>query len=466
MGVVRSTVKRAVLTALNAYDKREAEPTSLDPSQWDMSVTKDGMLVWDGADLVSLARRFGTPLYVISRKRLKKNYEAFYQAFASRYPHVEIGYSYKTNPLPGVIRALHEFGASAEVISHFELWLALRLGVPADRIIFNGPAKSEQALELAVKEGIKLINIDSTGEIAIIERYAQQFGREQQIGVRVVTSVGWSSQFGVPLANGRAMDAFRKIRATQGLVPCGLHVHLGTGIRDSAVYFQAVGEMLEFAASLRAELGIRVKYLDFGGGFGVPTVRPLSELDGKFLANGFPVRPPSVQAAPTPEDYANGIVAQLQRAYGTNPDDLPHIILEPGRAITSSAQALLVSVRVLKEGDRFGELAIVDGGKNMTMPLGYEYHEIFVANRMRQAADTRYSVFGPLCHPGDIVFRHRDLPALAVGDVLAIMDAGAYFVPNQMNFSNPRPPAVMVSGGDASLIRTRESFEDIVRLDV
>lgn len=465
MGIVRSTAKHAILTALSARDRRKGDHGPLAPSLWDLTVTSGGVLGWDGVQLASLARQFGTPLYAVSRSRLRKNYDSFYQAFSSKYPHVEIGYSYKTNPLPAVIRTLHELGASAEVISHFELWLALRLGVTPDRIIFNGPAKPELALDLAVDKGVKLINVDSLGEIELIDRATSKYGRQQQVGVRVVTSVGWSSQFGLRISGGAAMEAFRCIKGKPRLIPCALHAHLGTGIRDCSVYFQAISEMLDFAKQLRAEFGIEIRFLDMGGGFGVPTVRPFSELDSKFLANGFPIRAPSTDGMPTTADYAEGIISRLERAYGSKPESLPQIIFEPGRAITSSAQCLLLSVLVLKEGDRFSQFAIVDGGKNITIPLGYEYHELFLANRLREPADTRYTIFGPLCHPGDILFRHRYLPALRVGDVVAIMDAGAYFVPNQMNFSNPRPAAVMIADGHAALIRTREAFEDIIRLD-
>lgn len=463
--MIRSTVKGVVLKALNAYDKREGPPQPQPISAWDLATTPEGDLTWEGCSLPALARQFGTPLYVVSRARLERNYRTFLSAFTSAYPKVEIGYSYKTNPLPGVIKALHDFGASAEVISHFELWLALELGLAGESIIFNGPAKTDAALELAVQRGVRLINVDNVDEIPIIDRLASQCGRHQRVGVRVVTSVGWSSQFGLKLSNGAALEAFRRIKASAHLDPCSLHAHLGTGIRDAEVYFQAVGEMLAFARELRDQLGIHIRYLDLGGGFGVPTVRPLTELDSKLLANGFPVNPPRETQAPTPADYAAGILAQLSRFYDLSSPDAPQLIFEPGRAITSSAQCLLVRALALKPGDAFSEYAIVDGGKNITMPLGYEYHEAFVANRMHEAAAERYSVFGPLCHPGDILFKHRDLPRLHVGDVLAVMDAGAYFVPNQMNFSNPRPAAVMVSKGGATVIRQRESFEDIVHLD-
>jgi len=463
--MLRKAAKSAVLTALNAYDKRSGEPQPQPPSSWDMTVSSEGHLSWEGHSLVELAERYGTPLYVISRARLERDYREFLSAFTSLYPKVEIGCSYKTNPLPGVIKVMHEIGASAEVISHFELWLALRLGMSGEQIIMNGPAKTDKALDLAVSNGVRLINVDNLDEVETIDRLAAKYGRKQEVGVRVVTSVGWSAQFGLRISSGHAMEAFKRMKAANHLIPCALHAHLGTGIHDANVYFTAVEEMLAFARTLRDELGITMRYLDFGGGFGVPTVRPLSLRDRKLIDNGFQVNPPREGQAPTTAQYAKGIIERFSQYYDVTSADSPQIVFEPGRAMTSRAQCLLLSVLALKGGDRLSEFVILDGGKNITMPLGYEYHEAFVANRMQEDALQRYSMFGPLCHPGDILFKNRDFPKLHRADVLAIMDAGAYFVPNQMNFSNPRPAAVMVSGADVDVVRERESFEDIVRLD-
>ncbi len=463
--MLRKAAKAAVLTAINAYDKREGPPQPQSPAAWDLTVSAAGELCWEGVNLVDLGSQFGTPLYVVSRARLERDYREFLGAFTALYPKVEIGCSYKTNPLPGVIKVMHEIGASAEVISHFELWLALRLGMPGERIIMNGPAKTDQALDLAVGNGVRLINVDNMDEIETIDRLAGKYGRKQDVGVRVVTSVGWSAQFGLRIGTGQALEAFRRMKAASNLVPCALHAHLGTGIHDANVYFTAVTEMLEFARRLREELGIEMRYLDFGGGFGVPTVRPISPTDRKLIENGFQVNPPREGQAPTTAQYAQGIIERFAKYYDVTSADSPQIVFEPGRAMTSRAQCLLLSVLALKRGDRLSEYAILDGGKNITMPLGYEYHEAFVANRMNEASQQRYSMFGPLCHPGDVLFKHRNFPTLAKGDMVAIMDAGAYFVPNQMNFSNPRPPAVMVSGSDVRVIRERETFEDMVVLD-
>lgn len=433
---------------------------------WDAAVSDSGHLVIGGCDLLELAQTYGTPLYVVDRERLRKNFGAFQESFRRYHPHVEVGYSYKTNPLPGVIASLHEFGAWAEIISHFELWLALHLGVAADRIVFNGPGKTEAGLDLAVSRGIHIINVDNLTEPGIIQRLAQRYGRTQRVGVRVITSVGWSSQFGLSIRQGAAKAAFERIKALDLLVPSGLHIHLGTGIRDVAIYLQAVTEVLEFVEELRRDLGVVVNFLDLGGGFGIPTVRPFSAWDVRLMANGYAPTVMNPEEAAPLEEYARGIAAILQKSHRPDSGTSPTLFFEPGRAITSSAQCLLVRVLAVKSGGPGGSLnVILDGGKNIAMPTGYEYHEVFAAGKLNEAATAVYNLFGPLCHPGDVLFRMKTLPHLAPGDILAIMDAGAYFIPNQMNFSNPRPAAVMVQHGAARVIRDRESFENIIALD-
>src|SRR5262249_18305947 len=144
--------------------------SDLSPALWDGVVSDAGHLVIEGCDLQELAKTHGTPLYVVNRSRLRHNFLEFRDSFRRCHPRVEVGYSYKTNPLPAVLASLHEFGAWAEVISHFELWLAFRLGVAPDRIVFNGPGKTEAALELAVSRGVHMINIDNFDEMAVIQR--------------------------------------------------------------------------------------------------------------------------------------------------------------------------------------------------------------------------------------------------------------------------------------------------------
>jgi diaminopimelate decarboxylase len=470
IGWARKAAKQVWLGGVRAADRRERRRLGmldhdLLPALWDAGVDADGQLVLGGCDAVGLAERFGTPLFVVDKARLRKDYTAVLEGFRRHHPSVEVSYSYKTNPLPGVLRTLHDWGAGAEVISHFELWLALRLGVPPEQVIFNGPAKTHEALALAVSRGVRLINVDNLSEIDAIEKLAAQEGRTQRIGVRVVTSVGWSGQFGLGIRQGDAREAFERARRCPHLDPCALHLHLGTGIKNVEVYLRAVREVLEFADELRERAGVAIRFFDLGGGFGIPTVRPFSSTDFRLIANGFPPGLVDPDAAPRIEGYAGRIVELFrQHRSGTGPE-APVLIFEPGRAVTSRSQTLLLRVVAVKaaSGGRFN--AILDGGKNVAMPPGFEYHEVFPASRMREARHATYDLYGPLCHPGDVVRASLRMPKLAPGDVIAVMDAGAYFVPNQMNFSNPRCGAVMVDRGTAEWIRRHESFEDVVGRD-
>lgn len=437
----------------------------LPPEVWGTASGPDGHLTIQGCDTVALTKKYGTPLYVVDKRKLEKDYLNFYSSFHSLYPHIEISYSYKTNPLPGVIKILHQLGAGAEVISHFELWLALRLGVPPEKIIYNGPCKTEDSLDVAVSNKIKLINIDGMAEIETIDRLARQHGHRQQVGVRVVTSVGWASQFGFSIKNGDALDAFQRLIKLDNVIPCGLHVHLGTGIKNVGTYLRAIREVLDLSQFLRRELGITIRYFDFGGGFGVPTVKHYSGLDNRLFAKNLPAIPPDVKAAESISDYASSIIELFREYYPAELDEHPTIIFEPGRAITSSAQSLLLKVIAIKPGGNGVRNMIVDGGKNIAIPTSWEYHEVFAASKVNSPSTNLYQIFGPLCHPADILFPVKRLPELAPGDILAIMDAGAYFVPNQRNFSFPRPSVVLVGNGSHKIIRERESFENIIALD-
>jgi diaminopimelate decarboxylase len=467
MGRLRRLARMAVARGVDAYGRRvlrrhESWPS---PSLWDMTVNAQGHLCVAGQSLVTLAEACGTPLHVVDQSRLERNLRGFLDAFRRQYERVEVAYSYKTNPLPGVLRRLHGWGAWAEVISHFELWLALKLGVPADRIIFNGPGKTRESLDLAVSRNVAAINIDGLGEIEVIEDLAARYGVRQSVGLRVIASVGWSEQFGLPIANGVAGEAARRLGECSHVALAGLHLHLGTGIAEIATYTTAIRELAAFAVRLRRERGTRLGFLDLGGGFAATTVQKFSPVDEILLHHGLPAWPPDLGGEPMAERHAGQIVAALDDVLALE-GPRPLLIFEPGRAITGSAQMLLLSVTGRKDLGREVPALILDGGRNVAMPPSWQYHALLPASRAGSPGERYYDVFGPLCHPGDLLFRARWLPDVQPGDLLSVMDAGAYFVPNQMNFSNPRPAAVMVSREGWEVIRTRESFDDIVRLDV
>lgn len=465
---VKQSVKQALVQRLLREERLRREHLAADygglpPELWGGRIDAHGELLLGGQRLSALAREFGTPLHVVDHGRLAANVRRFLEPFAPLAPHVALATSYKTNPLPGVLSALHAAGTWAEVISQFELWLALRLGVEPARIVFNGPGKDQDAINLAVLRGVGLINADSPEELQRIADAARRLQRVQDVGLRVVASVGWRGQFGLSMASGDAERTLRQFYADPALRIRGLHLHLGTGLKDLPQYLQAVREMLELGQRLTAA-GVHIDCYDLGGGFGVPTVRTRDAWDDRLESLGHPARLADPAECPMPADYAAALLPLLGE-YTARQTHPVQFLFEPGRAITSDAQVLLLSVLGVKPGPDGAPQVILDAGKNVALPLEWETHQIFAVSRMNEPQAVPQDLYGPLCHPGDVVARRRALPELRAGDVLAVMDAGAYFIPNQMNFSHPRPAVVMVDAGRPRLIRRRERFEDVVRLD-
>ena len=221
---------------------------------------------------------------------------------------------------------------------------------------------------------------------------------------------------------------------------------------------QAIAEVLKFAELLRNELGIIIDTYDFGGGYGVPTVCTPNPWDQRMPEFGYSPRMPFPSDCPDLEDYASGIEELFSKVSYDFKKTSPRVILEPGRAITSSSQILLLGVVTVKKTKGALNRVILDGGKNLTIPLGYETHQIFSASKMRGGKNEKVDLYGPLCHPGDIVARCKTVPDLKSGDIIAVMDAGAYFIPNQLNFSQTRPPVVMIDDGCVKEIRSRGNF--------
>jgi diaminopimelate decarboxylase len=456
-----------LLSHINLKDKYVTENT---PPKETWGITSNGSnhMVIQGCDCVDLARHYETPLFVVDLHRLKQNYRYFFESFHQYYPLIEVGYSYKTNPLPGALKALHDLGASAEVVSPNELGLALQLKVPAEKIIYNGPGKTKAGLDLAVANRINLINIDGFSEIETLGSLAKKYGHEQQVGVRVVTSVGWTKKFGFSIKSGAAYKAFELLKMQPNLKPCGLHFHLSTGVTDVDTYLTAVRETLIFADRLKQDLDLKISYLDFGGGFHpVASVHNYSSQDIRLAAFSFPVQEPFMREVTTLESYGQKIGRFVQDHYHDRNEELPKVVFEPGRAITCSAQFLLLKVLDIKAPEYGVSDVILDGGRNVAAPTRWGCHQLFNASRINDPTTHYYTLYGPSCTPDDGTYEIKRLPELGSDDILAIMDAGAYFISTQSNFcSFPKPAAVMIEDGQHQLIRKRESLSDLFDMDI
>ena len=399
-----------------------------------MSMNARGHLAVDQCDLVELSEKHGTPLHVVNCERLKHNCEKFLATAGNHYKRSKIFYSYKTNCVPGILKVIHRAGIGAEVISPYELWLALRLNVPPGSIIYNGVNKSKDSLQLAFQQNIAAINLDSWEELIEYKALSMKHERIPGVGIRVRISAGWHAQFGFDIENDEAFDAFKMLTEIEGMhadprrAAIGVHCHIGSNLQQPRVYAQAIRHVCGFMAKLKEKLGLVLDYLDIGGGIGIKFVEKFSLYD-LALYHFFDRLLPVPRRTDEPIDRCIPVIAKtLNAECGRHGLPSPELWFEPGRALSGDAQLLLLGVENIKKDGRGVSWALTNGGPaNIAYPLTFERHEVVVANKLADPPDTEYRITGHVCTPSDVAYRKKMLPALEPGDTLAIMDAGAYF---------------------------------------
>jgi diaminopimelate decarboxylase len=443
------------------------DTTDLPIELWGMRVGPDGRLLYAGHDIVTLAERHGTPSHLLDVARLEANLAAFLTAPGNGRAGVEVYYSFKTQPLPWIIKRLVSRGAGAEVISEYELRLALHLGIPADKIIYNGPGKSDASIRIAVEKDILLLNLNHLEEIDRVASIARSIGRRIRVGVRVAPSSGWAMQFGCSIAGGEAMAAFERALATPELDVIGLHAHRGRHIHLAEELRGFVSEVLRFADEIRDRLGFEPKILDFGGSLGMTTVRSLTPVDQRMVETlHTPVAPADPTAGLGIADYVRELTGIVHAHYGARSAPVPRLAVEPGRAVTGNTQALIARVITTRTSSDGLAYAVLDAGVNIAGMLRGQLNQIYRVTDYGAPRDTVYRLVGPICQPGDVIFPCVRLPRLSKGDVLMIMDSGAYFEPDSTSFSFQRPGTVAIEGDHVFAVRRAESFDDMIHRDI
>jgi len=383
-----------------------------------------------------LIDQHGTPLQVAFGAKAAENLKRAAAALSPYGWQGNIFYSYKTNPVPEVLKVLHRNGAGAEVISERELNLALDLGVDPGRIVFNGIYKSPMALKTAVGKKIKCINIDAPQELDILNEMAKSVKEKITVGLRVRPSVGWQGQFGHVIRDGSAYAMAEKILANKKMDLKTIHFHLGSS--NLAAYRRAMDEALEFIKIIKQKLGADIRALDIGGGFPGKDMRLLTLWEQGWLRLWG--RPWPAPVAGPDDGFAMlaetaGYFKQARAKYGL---ESLAMWTEPGRLITGDAQTLAVRVVGLRRSGR-KQYAIVDGGRvGAAGPLVGETRGVFVLGKNNWSEET-YDIVGPTCMPWDRLFAAARLPELEIGDILIVEGAGAYFVPMETEFSFARP---------------------------
>lgn len=401
----------------------------------------------DGVPVQSLIQQFGSPLFVLSERTLRRNYRDAYRAFSTRYPAVQFAWSYKTNYLNAVCRVFHQEGSWAEVVSGFEYKKALGNGVPGPHILFNGPEKSNEDLELACRHG-SLIHIDHYDELFQLVDISERLPEKPRVALRVNMDTGiypvWD-RFGFNYENGQAWDALQKIVASGKMTLMGLHCHIGTFMLSTDAYRQAVKKLADLAWRCKTELSTPLQYLDLGGGF--PSGNTLR---GSFL--------PGTDAVPSVDEFAEAITSQLiELGYGTQ--EIPKLILESGRVLVDDAGYLLSTVVATKRLSDGRRATILDAGVNLLFTSFWYDHAISPAQEFTPHTEDM-AIYGPLCMNIDVLRQSTNLPLLNRGDQVVIQRTGAYNMTQWMQFIHMRPNVVMIDEeGQPHLIREAETLE-------
>jgi diaminopimelate decarboxylase len=389
-----------------------------------------------------IVEKEGSPLYIYSREALVERMTAYQEAF--REHRTLVAYAMKANGNLGILSLLGAMGAGIDVVSGGELFRARKAGIPGDRIVFAGVGKTEEEIAYALSEKILMFNVESQAELDRINAVAVRLGTRAPVALRVnpdvdpkthpYISTGMKkSKFGIPVE--LAVAEYQRASTLPGIKIVGVHQHIGSQLTEISPFRDAFDRLLAFYEELR-NVGIKVTHLDLGGGLGI---RYRNE------------------APPTPKDLAGLVLPRIRNLDVT-------IVLEPGRSIVGNAGILVTRVLYRKQ-TAVKTFFIADAGMNdLLRPALYGAHHDLLPVVDRKGPSVKGDLVGPICETGDFLATDREMPEFEAGDLIAVMSAGAYGFSMASNYNaRPRPAEILVDGDHYTVIRERESFEDMIR---
>jgi diaminopimelate decarboxylase len=408
-------------------------------------VRSGDLLQCDGVSLAAIAAAEGTPVYVYSAALIRERYRELDEAFGS-YPH-RLHYALKANSTFALAKLLCGLGSAADANSIWEIEVARRAGFRPEDIVFTGVGKSSQELECAVTLGVKAINVESAGELGRIEAIATRLGRRCRVAIRINPDIDAKShphistglkinKFGVPADTARELVKTFASRPALQLV--AVHVHVGSQITTLEPLRSAAAFVARIAEETRSA-GVSLEYVDLGGGLGI--------------AYG-------PEAVVSPHDYVTAIVGEVEAT------GLP-IVIEPGRSLMGPAGALVARVVDIKPRNALSDFVVLDAGMTeLLRPALYNaFHRIELVQQ-RNDQPRQYELVGPVCESSDVVGRDRTLSEVRVGELVAVHDAGAYGSAMASNYNRrPLPLEVLVDAGKWSVIRRRQTVDDLLSLE-
>lgn len=458
---------------------------------------RNGHLNINGADALDLIRKYDSPLFVFSGPRIRSNIDRLKRAADSVHHPIRFFYASKANSNMAALKTVLDSGIDVEVNSGGELFKALRIGFQPNQIIFNGTSKSAGELDDAVRAGIYAINVDSIYEIGLVEEAVKRVSagdhgasKPARIALRLVPEIGTRSHLGLQTAlltskfgisSSEVLDAFRRGLQNPDLIHvCGIHIHVGSQTPDVEPFAQAFRSMWEHLVTIHRETGHTLEHINLGGGIPVNYLRDSSQADQ------LPEHERDMLGADLEPSVVLSEALRVARESARAADaehllEQTTILLEPGRSIIADAGLVLTSVLNMKRRPETGDVwLLTDAGYNIMLSMNnYKwYYHLISASRAGEPHEQDYKVAGPLCDSGDVYFDieregrlpdYRRLPAnVKPGEILALLNSGAYSLAQMFHYNGrPLPAVVMIrEDGNADLIRRRDSYEDLVTNDV
>ena len=426
-----------------------------------LTVSEQGHLMIGGADCVSLAKDYGTPLYVMDENLIRENCRGFQDVMRDEYNgNGMICFASKALSCKELYRIVHSEQLGTDVVSGGELYTALAAGMPAEKIVMHGNSKSDAELEMALANNVGRIVCDNLPELERLDRIAAKMHKTAVIMLRIKPGIDAhthnfvmtgqiDSKFGFALETGEAMEAVRAALSYKNLKLVGIHCHIGSQILDTSPFAEAAKVMLGLMNQVRTELGVTLPELNLGGG---PGIRYTEEDDPKPFG-----------------DIVRAILAAVKETCASMQFPEPFLLFEPGRSIVGAAGITLYTVMARKTIPNIRTYVLVDGGMcdNPRYALYQSRYEAIIADRADQPRSDTVTIGGKCCESGDLIGEHMPLQPAQPGDTLAVLATGAYNYSMSSRYNrNLRPAVVMVKDGVSRIAVRRETYEDIVRNDL
>lgn len=429
-----------------------------------LKIDQNGHLEIGGCDAVELAKKFGTPLYVMDEKYIRDMCRVYRDTIEKKYGgNGLVLYASKAFSCMAVYKIAQQENIGVDVVSGGELYTAVKAGFPADKIYMHGNNKLRSELEYALECGVGTIVVDAYSELDMLDGLAGKCGKKQDILLRVnpgveahthhfIQTAKTDSKFGFSLSDGTAEKITEYALGKKNLRLRGYHCHIGSQIFEKQSFRLAADKMMAFMSGMKEKFGFVADKLNLGGGYGIW----YTDEDAKISSAQYAL-------------YLDAVVDEIKAKAKEYSLDEPYLLIEPGRSIVGEAGVTLYTVGAIKEIPGVKKYVAVDGGmfENPRYALYQAKYTAVLANRMNDKADDVVTVAGKCCESGDIVCANVPLPKAKTGDILAVLSTGAYNYSMASNYNrNPIPPVVLVNEGHADYIVKPQTFEDIVRNDV